>query len=116
MDKELSKLMCKYVTNTNTTMERIAAVKELAATVDIINSVQIIIEDYKTNEDEAIIDVLLDDNGQCIHIHLSKRINTHIINKIGKLFGDDNVAVIITKDYPNCITLIVINKNKRFYF
>lgn len=116
MDKELSKLMCKYVTNTNTTMERIAAIKELAATVDVINSVQIIIDDNNTHEDEAIIDVLLDDNGQCIHIHLSKWINTHIINKIGKLFGDDNMVVTTTEDYPNGITLIAINTNKRFFY
>jgi hypothetical protein len=115
MDKELSKLMCKYVTSTNTTIERVDAVRELRATVAVIESIQGIIEGYSTHEDEAIINVLLDDNGQCIHIHLSNWINTNIINKIGKLFGDDNVAVTITKNYPNCITLIVINKNKRFY-
>ena len=116
MDKELSKLMCKYVTSTNTTIERVNAVRELRATVAVIESVQRIIEGYSTHEDEAIIDVLLDDNGQCIHIHLSKWINTHIINKIGKLFGDDNMVVTTTEDYPNGITLIAINTNKRFFY
>lgn len=115
MDKELSKLMCKYVTSTNTTIERVNAVRELRVMVDVIESVQSIIEGYGTHEDEAIIDVLLDDNGHCIHIRLSKWINTCIINKIGKLFGDNNVVVTITESYPNCITLIIINKNKSFY-
>lgn len=90
--------------------------REVTVTVDVINSIQKIIEDYYTGNGESIIDVLLEDNGHCIHIHLSKWINTHIINKIGKLFGDNNAVVTTTENYPNCITIIVINTNKRFYF
>ena len=112
MNKELSKLLCKHITETKTEEERKAAVKELKRTIDAINEIQNVIKKYCYDDDEKIIDIEFDDYFDEVYIHLSNKITAPIINNIGSIFKDNNI-IVTTKEGEKEILLITQNCNNR---
>jgi len=58
-------------------------------------------------DDNKIIDVLLDDKGNCIHITFSGGVSVEAIIAMGKAFGDDYPTIYGVSD--NTMVIVIIN-------
>ena len=81
----------------------IKGISTMKQVVDIIQS-----KLDKCNLDyNTIIEVLLDDGGQCIHCTFTGSIELETLVQIGKVFGDDNIN--IYADNENVFKIVIFN-------